>query len=113
MLGTAGIDAASSAQYKWVCTNGHSGGELRGAGTGDGGCEMVAVGDSDTSTAVEGAEGVETAHLWVSWDELGCTGVNGGIDGEQGVSLSIDDAVSDSAGVYDAGGSETARFWGS
>jgi hypothetical protein len=57
---------ASSTQSKWMGVIGHGGAELREAGTGDGGCEMVVVGDSDTSTAVEGAGGVETAHLQVS-----------------------------------------------
>ena len=50
-----------------------------------------------------------------SWGKLGCTGVDGGVDGEQGMSTGVDGVVSDVGGVCDVGGSGTScfrGFWG-
>ena len=38
--------------------------------------------------------------------------MNGGLDGERGVSAVVNGVVSDVAGVGDAGGVETVRWWG-
>jgi hypothetical protein len=55
---------------------------------------------SSLSTAV----GSKTVHFCVHWGQLGCVGHEWGTGIDQGVSTGIDDAVSDMAGVWDAGG---------
>jgi hypothetical protein len=78
MSGIAGIDAASSAQSKWLGTGAeHGGTRLRRGGTGDGGRETVAVGVEQGVDSVVGDEGGvyhmtcgKTARLWLSWAEL-------------------------------------------
>jgi hypothetical protein len=113
MMGGAGIDSMSSAQSRRAGIGvEHSGAGLGSGVTGGGGCETVVVGDSDTSAAVKGAEGVKTARLRVSWGELGCTGVDGEVDGEWGVLQDMDGVADDAAEVYDASGCETARLRG-
>ena len=56
--------------------------------------------------------GGKTACLQSSRGEHWCTGVNGGLDGEQGVSAVVDGVVSNMAGVGDAGGGKTVHWWG-
>jgi hypothetical protein len=51
------------------------------------------------------------AGLGQSWGGLGCTGGDGSIDVERGVSTGVDSVVSDAAGVWDMGGGETVRCW--
>jgi hypothetical protein len=100
MFGGAGISSVSSAQLK---RGGggieHSNVGLGGGSTTDGGCGTTVAWGSTVPVAVEGARGVETARLRVSWDELGCTGIDGGVDGEQGVLTGVDGLVGDLAGV--------------
>jgi hypothetical protein len=55
--------------------------------------------------------GGKTACLGSSWGELGCTGGDGGIDSERGVSTGLDGIVGDMAGVCEVVSNKTARFW--
>jgi hypothetical protein len=73
---------------------------------------MAAVVGSDVPAAVEGVGGGEMAHFRVHWGWLGCTGGDGDVGGEWGVSLGIDSAVGDVGGVCHTSGGETARLWG-
>ena len=77
-----------------------------GAGRAGGGMGM----DSASSAQSKRVGRGETACLWSSLGELGQTGSEGGTGGGQG---GIDGVISDVGGVWDAGGSETACFWGS
>jgi hypothetical protein len=49
--------------------------------------------------------------LGQNWGGLGCTGGDGSIDIERGVSTGVVSVVSDAAGVWDMGGGETVRCW--
>ena len=55
--------------------------------------------DSASSAQSKRAGGGETARLGSSWGKLGCTGVDGGVDGEWGMLTIVDSVVSDAAGV--------------
>jgi hypothetical protein len=55
--------------------------------------------------------GGETACLQLSWVGLGCTGGDGGVDSEQGVSTGLDGIVGDMTGVWEVVSDETAHFW--
>ena len=67
--------------------------------------------DSASSAQSKHTGGGETARLGSSWGKLGCTGVDGGIDGERGMSTGVDGVIGDTAGVWEVVGGETACFW--
>ena len=86
MLGGAGIDAASSAQSRWVGTGvacGSTG--LDGISTRDGGAKMAAEEALDMAAAVKGTGDGETTHLGPSWGELRQVGSELGVEGGQEV----------------------------
>jgi hypothetical protein len=61
---------------------------------------LGAVGNDAASLAQsKHAGGGKTARLRSGWGELGCAGVDGVVDGEQGVSTGVDGVVGDLAGV--------------
>ena len=68
--------------------------------------------DSASSAQSKRVGRVGTARLGWSLGELGCTGVDWGLDGEWGVLRGIDGVVGDAAGVHDAGGRKTAWLRG-
>ena len=55
--------------------------------------------DAGLSAQSKRVGGGETACLGPSWGELGCTGGDGGVDGEQGLSAVVDGVVNDAAGM--------------
>ena len=55
--------------------------------------------DAASSAQSKRAGGGETARLGSSRGEHGCTGVDGGVDGERGVSTNIDGVVGDAVVV--------------
>ena len=113
MSGTAGIDAASSAQSKRSgagVDGGNTG--LREGVVGDGGCRAAGAGGSDALAAVKGAGSGETARLWLSWGRLGCIGSDEEVGDERGDSLGADSVVGDTGGVYHTDDAETARLRG-
>jgi hypothetical protein len=68
--------------------------------------------DSASCAQSKRGEGGKTVRLRSSWGVLGCAVGDRGLDSEQGVSTVVDGIVNDAAGVWDAGGGETARFGG-
>ena len=72
---------------------------------------MGAVGnDAASSAQSKCAGGDKTVSFGSSRGEQGCTGGNGAVDGEQGVSTVVDGVVSDVAGASDVVGGETFHF---
>jgi hypothetical protein len=73
---------------------------------------LGAVGNDMASSAQSKCGGGgKTARLRLSWVGLGCTGGDGGVDSERGVSTGLDGVVGDMAGVWEVVSDETARFW--
>ena len=67
--------------------------------------------DAASSAQSKCAGGDKTVSFGSSRGEQGCTGGNGAVNGEQGVSTVVDGVVSDAAGVSDVVGSKTVRCW--
>ena len=113
MVGGAGIDTVSLAQSRRVDIGVECGGTgLEGGEARDRGCKTGPGGSSGMVAAMEDGGDDETARLWSSWGEFGCTRGDGVADGEQGVSAVVGGVVNNVAVVWDVGGSETSRFWG-